>query len=80
MRDQTTCQSMPSNGKWFLKSEGIEGMYSPSGTSSHSQSEQAISILYRMLKGFNSIHPQNNHSVHSGNSFYVTDYINVLHS
>lgn len=77
MTDWTTCQPMPSNGKWCLKSEGIERIYSPSGTS-HSQSEQTISILYRMLKGFNSIHPQNNHSVHSGNSFYVTDYINVL--
>lgn len=77
MTDWTTCQPMPSNGKWCLKSEGIECIYSPSGTS-HSQSEQTISILYRMLKGFNSIHPQNNHSVHSGNSFHVTDYINVL--
>ena len=71
------CPQM-ANGSWRV--EGIEGMYSPSGTSSHSQSEQTISILYRMLKGFNSIHPQKNHSVHSGNSFYVTDYINVLHS
>ena len=80
MTDWTTCQSMPMNGKRCLKREGTEGLYSPLGGTSHSQSEQTASILYRMLEGFSSTHPQNNHSVHSGNSFYVTDHINALHS
>lgn len=80
MTGWTTCQSMPANGKRCLKSEGTEGLYSPSGGASHSQSEETASIFYRMLKGLNSTHPPNNHSVPSGNSFYVTDHINTLHS